>query len=96
MDRHGASRCHRMVEQTADILEIAAQSPAVQSLARRLENGVVLSCAGVDAGAQPFLAAALRRPDQRGKWGEMSLKRVIELAGLVEHCDFTTQTSIAG
>jgi len=50
-----------MVEQTADILEIAVQSPAVQSLARRLENGALLSCAGVEAGAQPFLAAALRR-----------------------------------
>ena len=50
-----------MVEQTANILEIASQSPAVQSLARRLENGVVLSCAGVDVGAQPFLAGALHR-----------------------------------
>jgi len=61
MGRHGARRCHRAMEQTADILEIVAQSPAVQSLARRLENGVVLSCAGVDVGAQPLLAAALRR-----------------------------------
>ncbi len=50
-----------MVEQTADILEIASQSPAVQSLARRLGNGIVLSCAGVDVGAQSFLAGALHR-----------------------------------
>ncbi len=42
------------------------------------------------------LTKALRASHVRGKWGEMSLKRVIELAGLVEHCDFTTQTSIAG
>ena len=41
------------------------------------------------------LTKALRASHVRGKWGEMSLKRVIELAGLVEHCDFTTQTSIA-
>ena len=49
------------MEQNADILEIASQSPAVQSLARRLENGVLLSSGGVDTGAQPFLAATLRR-----------------------------------
>jgi transcription-repair coupling factor (superfamily II helicase) len=36
-------------------------TPAVQSLARRLENGGVLSCAGVSQAAQPFLAALLRR-----------------------------------
>jgi len=49
------------MELNADILEIASQSSAVQTLARRLENGVVLSSGGVDAGAQPFLAATLRR-----------------------------------
>jgi DNA recombination protein RmuC len=42
------------------------------------------------------LTKALRASHVRGKWGEMSLKRVVELAGLVEHCDFTTQTTIAG
>src|SRR2546423_1664196 len=38
----------------------AAQTPAVQSLQRRLEQGGVLSCAGVSQSAQPFLAALLR------------------------------------
>ena len=42
------------------------------------------------------LTNALRASHVRGKWSEMNLKRVVELAGLVEHCDFTTQTSIAG
>jgi transcription-repair coupling factor (superfamily II helicase) len=41
----------------ADILK----APAVQSLARRLENGGVLSCAGVCASAQPFFAALLQK-----------------------------------
>lgn len=40
------------------------------------------------------LVQALRRPEVRGQWGELTLKRLAELAGMVEHCDFYPQEQI--
>ena len=67
----------------------------IASGATLIEKITALDSMGQDLrGETQRLVNALKRPGVRGRWGELQLKRVVELAGMVEHCDFEEQQTL--
>ena len=100
----GARSCHRA---TGEPLRTALErtEAQVQSLERERRDAFaslrtqIESLAGSQAQLQREtrnLVTALRRPEVRGRWGELTLRRLVELAGLSAHCDFTEQVHLVG
>jgi len=69
-----------------------SRSEQFGQISEQLKN-VVNSSETLQKEAQS-LSFALRRPEVRGSWGEIQLRRVVELAGMSAHCDFEEQVSV--
>jgi DNA recombination protein RmuC len=72
-------------------------SQPVKTTLKEIENKITLvDNSATNLGVETSkLVKALQRPEVRGQWGEMHLRRVVELAGLVERCDFFEQQVIS-
>jgi DNA recombination protein RmuC len=74
-----------------------AERRRVESSAQLLQRIASLDTAGQGLREETRrLTDALKRPGVRGRWGELQLKRVVELAGMLEYCDFMEQHTIQG
>jgi DNA recombination protein RmuC len=62
----------------------------------REQNSLMLEAYKEMKGEAGKLASALRAPTVRGRWGEIQLRRVVEIAGMVSYCDFEEQVTIDG
>jgi DNA recombination protein RmuC len=91
-----------LVQPIQEVLSKAAQQIAEIEKARLESFGSIRTqLASMTAGQQELqqetrnLVSALRRPQVRGQWGELTLRRVVELAGMVEYCDFIEQATVS-
>ncbi len=87
--RHGLESLHEQVRQLQDH-RVSWQAQLQQQVADVRHSTDLLRR---ETGA---LATALRRPQVRGRWGELHLRRAVELAGLVSRCDFDEQVTVRG
>jgi DNA recombination protein RmuC len=89
---------HNMVKPIREALDKTERQVQLMEKARHQAYGALSQQIKLLAESQRHLQGetrnlvqALRRPEVRGQWGEITLKRLVELAGMVEHCDFYQQ-----
>jgi DNA recombination protein RmuC len=83
-----------LVKPIGDTLrQLEKQRAEAQGSVTELMKGIAQSSQELRSETQN-LVKALRTPHVRGRWGEIQLRRVVEIAGMLEHCDFTTQDSV--
>lgn len=81
------------VEQKLAQLELSRQH-AYSGLAEQVRQ--MRDDANLLRGETANLVTALRSPAARGRWGEIQLRRVVEMAGMLAHCDFQEQATVTG
>jgi len=93
----------RLAEPIGENLKRIEREVATLSRERKAADGAVRTLldemkVGLgDLGTQTgTLVKALRQPKTRGEWGEVQLKRCVEIAGMTEHVDFEVQTTLHG
>ncbi len=99
----GEERIKGMVDPLAELVK--RYDEAIQEMERRREGAystleerlraMVVAEQGLQSETNK-LVTALRRPEVRGRWGEMQLRNAVELAGMSEYCDFEEQVSVPG
>jgi DNA recombination protein RmuC len=81
----------RAMSETIQRLE--AQSREIESARQKVYGGLQQQIERLSRETST-LSNALRAPQVRGRWGETTLRRVVELAGMVKHCDFVEQEAL--
>ena len=91
---------HHSIQQSLQPLQVALQrleSERTRDMASLREMVDMLHGAHRESTLETAkLVHALKTPSVRGRWGELQLRRVVELAGMLDHCDFAEQVSTTG
>jgi DNA recombination protein RmuC len=91
---HRQKSIDQMVKPLSESLKDVDQKMQLMEKARTSAYELLTDQVGKLADTQNKLQQALRAPATRGRWGEVQLRRVVEMAGMVQHCDFIEQETV--
>lgn len=90
----GHKRIEEIVRPLHETIELYQREARDLASLRQQEIGQVRESLRSLAQETQYLGRALRSPQARGRWGELTLRRTAELAGLSAHCDFSEQHTV--